>query len=253
MVKRLRGRSLSRDHGPVFAWPWPSRLMRSWDATRAVTLGLVGGYVDTVGYMMLRGLFPNHVTGNLPIAAGQPGWQAIPLLVMVPLWLTAVVGAAGMAGRIERRDGAAVLPVLLVVEAALLALFLFLGVALVPDQDASTLLTQTLVGGAGVVAMAVQSVVTRVGGYVFPTTMVTGTLTLLGMDVGQALLGNQAGKERAIVVRRIKAFSRVVLAFAVGAALGGLMTTVVHFWAIALPVGAVALCAGGQARASARS
>ena len=51
----------------------PSRLAGRWDATRAVTLGLVGGYVDTVGYVMLRGLFPNHVTGNLPIAAADPG------------------------------------------------------------------------------------------------------------------------------------------------------------------------------------
>jgi uncharacterized membrane protein YoaK (UPF0700 family) len=144
-----------------------------------------------------------------------------------------------------------VLPALLGAEAALLALFLLLGVALVPDRDASTLLTQTIVGAAGVVAMAVQSVVTRVGGYVFPTTMVTGTLTLLGMDAGQALFGNQPEKEREVVVRRIKAFSRVVLAFAIGAALGGFMTTVLHFWGITLPVAAVALCAGGQARTSA--
>ena len=48
--------------------------------------------------------------------------------------------------------------------------------------------------------------------------------------------------------RRVKAFGRVVLAFAVGAALGGLMTAVVQFRAIVLPVAAVALCAWGQAR-----
>ena len=55
----------------------PSRLAARWDATRAVTLGLVGGYVDTVGYIMLRGLFPNHVTGNLPIAAAHPYTAAL--------------------------------------------------------------------------------------------------------------------------------------------------------------------------------
>jgi uncharacterized membrane protein YoaK (UPF0700 family) len=232
---------------------WPSTLTRRWDATRAVTLGLVGGYVDTVGYIMLRGLFPNHVTGNLPIAAAHPGKQAIPLLIMVPLWLAAVVAAAGVTKRMERRGGSVVLPALLGAEGALLALFLLLGVVLVPDRDASTLLTQSIVGGAGVVAMAVQSVVTRVGGYVFPTTMVTGTLTLLGMDMGQALAGDRTDKERPVVVRRIKAFSRVVVAFAVGAALGGLLTAVLHFWAIALPVAAVGLCAAGQARVEARS
>jgi uncharacterized membrane protein YoaK (UPF0700 family) len=226
----------------------PSRLAGRWDATRAVTLGLVGGYVDTVGYIMLRGLFPNHVTGNLPIAAAHPGRTAIPLLIMVPVFFAAVVAAAVAAGRIGRRDSAAVLPAILAAEAALLGLFLLLGVALVADRDASTLLTQTIVGAAGVCAMGVQSVVTRLGGYVFPTTMVTGTLTLLGMDTAQVLDGGQPAGERAVVIRRVKAFSRVVAAFAVGAGLGGLMAANVHFWAMAFPVAAVALCAWGQSR-----
>jgi uncharacterized membrane protein YoaK (UPF0700 family) len=226
----------------------PARLLGRWDATRAVTLGLVGGYVDTVGYIMLRGLFPNHVTGNLPIAAAKPGASAIPLLIMVPLFFAAVVAAAVAAGRIGRRDSAAVLPAILAAEAALLGLFLLLGVALVPDRDASTLITQTIVGAAGVCAMGVQSVVTRLGGYVFPTTMVTGTLTLLGMDTAQVLDGGQPAGEPAVVIRRVKAFSRVVAAFAVGAAMGGLMAALVQFWAIALPVAAVALCAWGQSR-----
>ncbi len=229
----------------------PSRLIGRWDATRAVTLGLVGGYVDTVGYIMLRGLFPNHVTGNLPIAAAHPGRSAIPLLMMVPLFLAAVIAAAAAAQRIGRRNPSSVLPVILAVEAALLGLFLALGVALVPDRDASTLVTQAIVGAAGVCAMGVQSVVTRLGGYVFPTTMVTGTLTLLGMDSAQVLFGTQPSAERAVVVRRVKAFGRVVLAFAIGAALGGLMTAVVRFWAIVLPVAAVALCSWGQSRVSA--
>ena len=224
----------------------PSRLTTHWDATRAVTLGLVGGYVDTVGYIMLRGLFPNHVTGNLPIAAAHPGRSAIPLLIMVPLWLVAVIVSAGAAGRMERRRPAAVLPAVLGAEAGLVGLFLLLGVALVPGPEASTLLTQTIVGAAGVSAMGVQSVATRLGGYVFPTTMVTGTLTLLGMDSAKALYGQQPSVERAVVVRRIKAFSRVVAAFAVGAGLGGLMTSLVDFWAMALPAAAVTLCAYGE-------
>ena len=230
--------------------PWSLAVLTSrWDATRAVTLGLVGGYVDTVGYNMLRGLFPNHVTGNLPIAAARWGAEAIPLLIMVPLWLVAVVLSAGAAGWIEHRRGAPALPTVLAGEAVLLGLFLVLGVALVPHRDSSTLLTQTVVGAAGVCAMGVQSVVTRLGGYVFPTTMVTGTLTLLGMDCAQAAFRLGPERERAATVRRIKAFTRVVVAFALGAALGGVMTAVTEFWAIALPVVVVALCAWGELRA----
>ena len=218
-----------------------------WDATRAVTLGLVGGYVDTVGYVMLRGLFPNHVTGNLPVAAGRWGPQAIPLLVMVPLWLLAVTLAAGAAGRFERRCGTPALPAVLAGEAALLGLFLVLGVALVPDRHASTLMVQAVVGAAGVCAMGVQSVATRMGGYVFPTTMVTGTLTLLGMDGAQVAFGLGSEGDRAAARRRVKACGRVVVAFAAGAALGGVMTAAVGFWAISLPVAAVAWCARGEA------
>ena len=210
-----------------------------WDATRAVTLGLVGGYVDTVGYIMLRGLFPNHVTGNLPIAAANPGAEAIPLLIMVPLFFAAVVLAARAAGRIGPEDPSSALHLILAAEAVLLGLFLGLGVALVPDRYASTLVSQSVVGAAGVCAMGVQSVATRLGGYVFPTTMVTGTLTLLGMDVAEA-------RQNPAIMPRIKAFSRVVAAFAVGAALGGLMTSVLRFWAIALPAVAVGMCARGE-------
>ncbi|HEX2046498.1 MAG TPA: YoaK family protein [Acidimicrobiales bacterium] len=189
-----------------------------WDARRAVVLAFVGGYVDTVGYAMLRGLFPNHLTGNLPIAALHPGRDAIPLLVMVPLWLAAVVVAAAWA-RTHRSTG---LGPLLTAEAGLVALFLLLGVALVPDRNASTLATQTIVAAAGVCAMGAQSVVTRLGGYAFPTTMVTGTLTLLGMDI--------ADRDQGMAVRRrMGVFSRVVAAFGVGAALAGMTTPHVRF------------------------
>ena len=129
--------------------------------------------------------------------------------MLVPLWLAVVVAAARLAARVERRNAGAVLPTVLAAEAALLGLFLVVGVALVPHPDASTLLTQTVVAGAGVCAMATQSVVSRLAGYAYPTTMVTGTLTLLGMD----LRGDRA-----------LALGRAVMAFAGGALLGGAVT-----------------------------
>jgi uncharacterized membrane protein YoaK (UPF0700 family) len=214
-----------------------------WTATRAVALGVVGGYVDTVGYMMLRGLFPNHVTGNLPIAAAHPGWRVVPVLAMVPLWFVAVVVAAVGAGRVERRRPAGVLPAVLGAEAALIALFLALGVALVPHPQASTLVTQAVVAGAGVCAMATQSVVTRLGGYAYPTTMVTGTLTLLGMDAAQVLFRLAPRSARPALVRQVKALTRVVAAFAAGAALAGVLTPRLGFWALVAPLATVAACA----------
>ena len=228
-------------------------------ATRAVTLALVGGYVDAVGYVMLRGLFPNHVTGNLPIAAAHGGMQVLPALLMVPLWLAAVVAVAGVAGQVRERDPSRVLATVLTLEAALLGVFLVLGVGLVPRPDSSTLVTQTIVTGAGVCAMAVQSVVSRLAGYAYPTTMVTGTLTLLGMDGAQLLLRQHAEDDRSRLRAQIRALLRAVVAFAAGAGLGGMAVHRMNFWAIALPLVTVASCAvnehrpgseGSQVRAS---
>jgi uncharacterized membrane protein YoaK (UPF0700 family) len=212
-------------------------------ARRAALLGLVGGYVDTAGFLMLRGLFPNHVTGNLPLAIAHPGRQSIPALAMVPLWLVAVAVTATAAGHIGRDDATRALPALLWVEAAFLGLFVVCGAALIPDARSSTLWTQALVAGAGVCAMATQSVATRLGGYPYPTTMVTGTLTLLGMDAARAAFGVDTPAERAVVLGRLKALGTVVVAFAAGAGIGGLATARVHFWAVALPLAAVAVCA----------
>jgi uncharacterized membrane protein YoaK (UPF0700 family) len=224
-----------------------------WPARRAVTLGLVGGYVDTVGFVMLRGLFPNHVTGNLPIAAAHPGWQSAPALLMVPLWFVAVVLAAGAAGRVGRQDPSRVLPALLAAEAVLLGVFLIAGVRLIPGPHTSTLVTQAIVAGAGVCAMATQSVVSRLGGYAYPTTMVTGTLTLLGMDAAQALFRQHQPADRDAVLRRVTALARVVVAFAAGAGLGGIAVAHAEFWALAVPMVVVGLCAREELRAGVRS
>jgi uncharacterized membrane protein YoaK (UPF0700 family) len=212
-------------------------------AMRAATLALVGGYVDAVGYVMLRGLFPNHVTGNLPIAAAHGGLQILPALLMVPLWLAAVVAVAGVAGQVRRRDPSRVLATVLALEAALLGGFLLLGVSLVPHPDSSTVVTQTIVTGAGVLAMAAQSVVSRLAGYAYPTTMVTGTLTLLGMDVAQMRVGPQSDDDRSHLRGQVQALGRAVVAFAAGAGLGGLAVHRLHFWALPLPLGAVVVCA----------
>ena len=212
-------------------------------ARRAVTLALVGGYVDAVGYVMLRGLFPNHVTGNLPIAAADRSVLALPALLMVPLWLAAVVAVAGVAGHVRQRDPSRVLPTVLALEAALLGAFLLLGVSLVPGPDSLTVATQTVVTGAGVVAMAAQSVVSRRAGYAYPTTMVTGTLTLLGMDGAQVLFGRDTEDDLARLRRQVGGLGRAVAAFAAGAGLGGLAVHWLQFWATALPLAAISVCA----------
>ena len=141
--------------------PSPRRSSLRWHSSRGVALAAVGGYLDTLGFMMLDGLFVNHVTENIILAAAQPGRDSLPELVMFPVFFLAVVAGTVLAGRAERRRAARGIPVVLVAEAVLLAIFLLLGVILFPTPAASGLLAQIAVGAVGVSAMAIQTVTTR--------------------------------------------------------------------------------------------
>ena len=91
--------------------------------------------------------------------------------------------------------------------------------------------------------MAAQSVVSRLAGYAYPTTRVTGTLTLLGMDAAQLLSRGHPAGERPRLRGQAEGPGRAVGAFAAGAGLGGLAVHRLGFWAITAPLAAVIACA----------
>lgn len=158
-----------------------------WESSRGVVLAAVGGYLDTLGFMMLSGLFVNHVTGNIILAAAEPGRESLPEVAMFPVFFIMVVVGTALAGKTERFRPSLGIPVALTAEAFFLVLFLLLGTQLFPRPGASGLLAEIVVGAAGVSAMAIQTAVTRLAGYLFPTNMVTGTMTVLGMDTAGVL------------------------------------------------------------------
>ena len=202
-------------------------------ARRAVALALVGGYVDAVGYVMLRGLFPNHVTGNLPIAAAHGGMRVLPALLMVPLWLAAVVAVAGVAGRVRDRDPSQVLPTVLALEAALLGVFLLLGVGLVPDPDASTLVTQTIVTGAGVWPWPRRAWSAASPATPTPRPWSPARSPFWGWTGLRRCSAASPTTTAPACRSQIRALGRAVAAFAAGAGLGGLAVHRLQFWAIA--------------------
>jgi uncharacterized membrane protein YoaK (UPF0700 family) len=129
-------------------------------------------------------------------------------------------------------------------EALFLALFLVLGTILFPSPGASGLLAEIIVGAAGVSAMAIQTAVTRLAGYLFPTNMVTGTMTVLGMDTAGLLFRfHSSAAERVTISRRAREYGRVVLGFAAGAAVAAVVTSLIGFWAAAVPLAVIALAA----------
>jgi uncharacterized membrane protein YoaK (UPF0700 family) len=229
--------------------PGPMR----WTSLRGVVLAAVGGYLDTLGFMMLGGLFVNHVTGNIVLAAADPGRESLPEIVMFPVFFVMVVVGTALAGRAERVKTSFGIPVALAAEAFFLLAFLILGRVLFPEPGASGMVAEIVVGAAGVSAMAIQTAVTRLAGYLFPTNMVTGTMTMLGMDTAGLLLRlHSSPEERAMAGRRAREFSRVVAGFASGAALAAVVTSAVGFWAAVLPFAVIALAARHEFRRALR-
>lgn len=207
-------------------------------------LAAVGGYLDTLGFMMLGGLFVNHVTGNIVLAAADPGLESLPEIVMFPVFFVMVVAGTAIAGAAERRRPSFGIPVALTVEALFFGLFMVLGLVLFPSPGPSGLIAEIVVGAAGVSGMAIQTAVTRLAGYLFPTNMVTGTMTQLGMDTAGLLFRlYRSNDDRAVVSTRAGEYARVVGGFAVGAALAAAVTSSVGFWAAAVPLVVVALAA----------
>ena len=218
--------------------------MFRWQAWRGVVLAAVGGYLDTLGFMMLGGLFVNHVTGNIVLAAAHPGGESVPEIIMLPVFFVMVVIGTAIAAAAERRRPSFGIPVALTAEGLFLSLFMLLGLLFFPSPGSSGLVGEIVVGAAGVSGMAIQTAVTRLAGYLFPTNMVTGTITQLGMDTAALLFRRRrSDAERTVASRRAREYGRVVAGFAVGAALAAVATSYVDFWAAVVPLAVIALAA----------
>src|ERR1700733_4256485 len=126
-------------------------------------LSLNGGFVDTVGFLGLQGLFTVHVTGNFvtlaaTLVSGTHG--VVAKLLALPEFIV-VIAAVHLIGTAL---GARKLParrILLSVKVACLLAFFVLAVAFgpFPDSDAPAALCTAFAGIAG---MAIQNAVQRV-------------------------------------------------------------------------------------------
>ena len=147
--------------------------------TVASLLSFNGGFVDTVGFLGLSGLFVAHVTGNFVTlgAALVLGSHGILNKVLALPEFIAVIVVARIAGGVLRRRGMPVLRIMLGAEVVLLAAFFLLAVAFGPFEDADRPLA-LLTGFAGIAAMALQNALQRVHlANLPPTTLMTGSTT----------------------------------------------------------------------------
>jgi len=209
----------------------------------AALLSFNGGFVDTVGFLGLQGLFVAHVTGNFVTlgAALVLGSHGILNKILALPEFVGVIIAARLFGNALRARGLPVLRIMLTAEVALLAAFFVLAVAFGPFADADSAVG-LLTGFAGIAAMALQNALQRVHlASLPPTTLMTGSTTQAALDVVDLLAGLPPG-EAATVRTRFSRLAMSIVVFAAGCAAGALLFWLWGFWCLAVPVavGAVA-------------
>ena len=159
-------------------------------------LALVAGSVDVIGFLGLNSLFMAHITGNLVVLAGHivaGGEASLPLMISVPVFVAALALTQVLAAALERA-GVAPLAPLLLLQLVLLCTFASICVAAGPRVEPNAP-TMVVAGMLGVCAMAVQNALVRIGLAGAPSTAVLTTdITLLTMDLGEMLLGRDAGR-----------------------------------------------------------
>lgn len=219
----------------------------------APALSFNGGYVDTVGFIALQGLFTAHVTGNfvtlgVSIVHGTSG--ALGKLLALPVFIV-VAGLTHVAALQLHKRNLASLHLLLIAHVILLGLFATFGIAFGPFDNADGTLA-LMTGMTGVAAMAIQNTLSRQHlKSAPPTTLMTGNVTQMAIDVF-TLIGLKDKQERQVIRTRLAPIGSNLLGFTFGCIGAALMYLAIGLWSLVLPV-AVAAWASFTAYAGARA
>ncbi len=194
-----------------------------------VLLTVVGGAIDTIGFIALFGFFTAHVTGNLVLAgaAWVKGGAGIWIkLAAIPLFILTVAITKYWIDRSALKH--TTLSYLFLGEAIFLTGFMFSGLYFEPFNDASSV-TVALTGGLGLIALAIRNTSSKtLIKHISPSTMMTGNTTQLGIDISNYFRNrNQDNK------RKLLHSLSIVIGFVIGAFLGAFLYVYFDFWSVA--------------------
>jgi uncharacterized membrane protein YoaK (UPF0700 family) len=213
----------------------PAVVPETGSLSTALLLSFVGGYVDTFSFVMLSGLFTAHVTGNFVLIgaalAGHGHVGVLGKLLALPVFVCAVATTRWYQRRRagdESDSGRA----LVLIQLIGLGLFMACGHLAGGGRDADSA-AAVLTGLVGVAAMAVQNVAAR-SAFVrlSPTTVMTGNVTQVTMDLVDLLRGDAT---REAAAARMGRLWPPIVAFAVGAITAGVCSGTLGFDALLLP------------------
>lgn len=205
----------------------------------ATLLAYTSGFVDTLSFIALFGLFAAHVTGNFVLIATSLAefthglWMKV---LAIPVFIAAAVCTRLYIIRRERGGLDAMTPVL-VFQAVVLTVFMLVAVNNEPfkDHDSTIVIVTGLLAAA---AMAVQNTAARTFlSDLPPTTVMTGNMIQIIVDSVDLLLGHGAvGDKRARLAKLVP----MLLAFIIGTLTGAVGYLTVGFISLLLPIVAIA-------------
>lgn len=203
--------------------------------TQGLALGFLAGYVDTLGFLALFGLFTAHVTGNfimIGAALADPGREMVLLKFLAfPAFIAGVVIARLLIVAVERRGGTALRPALLL-QVVLLSGFMACGIAATPIGEHAGWLAMTA-GLLGTAGMGAHSATSRLLlAHLAPTSMMTGNVTQIVIDLTDAARG---ASDPGLTSRCAK-FIWPLAAFAIGCVVAAFAFHRFGFAALVLPV-----------------
>ncbi|MGZ9719502.1 YoaK family protein [Rhizobium miluonense] len=201
----------------------------------SILLSLNGGYVDTVGFLALQGLFTAHVTGNFvtlgaAVAMGTAG--ALPKLLALPVFCVVVLLSRIVSIQLQRAGWPVLRPLLAVKLILLIAAAAF---AIVHGGFADANSGAALAMGMTLVAaMAIQNGLHRVHlSKSPPSTLMTGTTTQIMLDLAEVLVTR--GESAATALKRSKRMALSVLTFAFGCAAAAVAFILSPVWCFVVP------------------
>lgn len=210
-------------------------------------LGCVAGYVDTLGFIALFGLFTAHVTGNFVlIGAGlaDPSRASILLKFLAfPAFIAGVAVARLLIAACQANKWPGLILSLLL-QLVLLCGFMVCGwfASPVGSDVSSFAMTAGLLGTA---AMGVHSATSRLLlAHLAPTSMMTGNVTQLVIDSVDVLRGAADGA----TAERCMKFVLPLAAFGGGAILAAFIYLAIGFSALMVPIVILALIIAMQWR-----
>lgn len=203
----------------------------------AALAAFTAGFIDTVGFVGLFGLFTAHVTGNFVlIGAAIVNHQSgiIAKLLALPIFIVAVALTSLFLRRC-RKTGRQAAPALLVIQILLLAAFMIAGLTFAPFKNGDQPLT-ILTGMLGVLAMGVHNAASRtLFAHLSPTTVMTGNVTQIVLDVVELTDRDADPAARARIAKMLPS----VIAFLVGAIGGGVGFYTLGFWSVTIAIAAI--------------